>query len=86
MSELPPNLKAKYPTAKHAPMAGCARCNGTGERWYESKSPYSRSGWKPCVCIFVEHQHVKLVSDVIRTVIEQEKEVRGMLHYQIPER
>ena len=72
MSELSPELQAKYPTAKHAPLPDCPRCGGKGERWYESHSPYSRSGWKPCLCIFVEHQHVPLVSDVLSTVAQRE--------------
>lgn len=71
--ELSAELQAKYPTAKHAPLPDCPRCQGKGERWYESHSLYSHSGWKPCLCIFVEHQHVPLVSDVIRTVVEREK-------------
>ena len=71
--ELSDALKAKYPTAHHAPLADCKRCNGTGERWYESKSPYSRSGWKPCMCIFVAHEHVALVSEIFQEMIAREK-------------
>lgn len=73
MSELSPDLQTKYPTAKHAPLPDCSRCHGTGERWYESTSPYSRSGWKPCMCLFVEHQLLPLVSEMFQEMIAKEK-------------
>ncbi len=69
MDELSAELKAKYPTAHYAPLSDCERCQGKGQRWYESHSPYAHSGWLPCVCIFVRHEHVSLVLDVIRTIV-----------------
>jgi hypothetical protein len=72
--ELSAELKAKYPTAKYAPLPDCKRCHGKGERYIESP-PHSfiKEGWRPCMCIFIEHRHIPLVSDVIYTVVEQEK-------------
>ncbi len=73
--QLSEHLKAKYPTARRAPMADCEHCQGKGERWYESHSPYSRSMWRPCLCIFVRHDYVPLVSDVIRTLVARETHI-----------
>ncbi len=71
MSELSDELKAKYPKAKYAPYPDCSRCHGKGERYIE-RPPHSfiKEGWHPCLCIFIEHQDIPFVQDVIRTVVD----------------
>lgn len=72
MNELSPELQAKYPTAHHAPLPDCPRCHGKGERWVEASGPFTAK-WKPCMCIFVEHEHVGLVSEMFAEMISREK-------------
>lgn len=64
-------LKAKYPRACHAPLAGCRRCQGTGERW-QPKHELVKEGWRPCLCLFIGQADIPLVADVIRTVVKRE--------------
>ncbi len=68
----PEALKEKYPTSRHAPKPDCTRCHGRGERWVQASGPFSAK-WKPCMCIFVEHEHVELVSEMFQDVIKREK-------------
>ena len=72
MNELPDDLRAKYPTAHHAPAPDCPRCQGKGERWVEASGPFTAK-WKPCMCIFVEHQYLSVVSDMFQEMIAKEK-------------
>lgn len=74
MDELSAELRAKYPTAHHAALADCPRCHGKGERWVKASGPFTAK-WKPCLCIFVEHQHVPLVSELFQEMIVKEKAV-----------
>ena len=72
MDELSDELKAKYPTAHHAPMSDCPRCQGKGERWVEASGPFTAK-WKPCVCIFVEHEYVLLIAEMLQRMSAREK-------------
>ena len=72
MSELPAELQAKYPTAKHAPLSDCPMCHGKGERWKEARPPFTAK-WFPCMCLFVDHAHIDVVSEMFREMIAREK-------------
>lgn len=72
MDELPAELRAKYPTAHHVPMPDCPHCQGKGERWVEASGIFTAK-WMPCMCIFVEHQHVTLLSELFQKMISKEK-------------
>ena len=68
----PEALKVKYPTSRHAPKPDCTICHGRGERWVQASGLFSAK-WKPCMCIFVEHEHVGLVSEMFQDVVKREK-------------
>ncbi len=71
-NELSGELRAKYPTAHHGPMPGCPHCQGTGERWVNARGSF-KAGYRPCMCIFVEHKHVALVAEMFQEMIAREK-------------
>lgn len=46
MPTIPAELRAKYPNAKYAPIAGCLICGGVGEKMV-------RGRMLGCACIFL---------------------------------
>ncbi len=62
-------LKAKYPRACHAPLTDHKPCQGTGERWVKG-SEFVRKGNRPCMCLFVEHQHLAVVAEIFQEMVQ----------------
>lgn len=48
-------VRAVFPTAKHAPKEGCYKCDGEGM----FKVPKVDDKWHPCICVFVDHEHAE---------------------------
>lgn len=66
-------LKQKYPRAAHAPDPNCPRCGGTGQTPAKINQHLFPDGCKPCLCMYVNHEHVEFMVDVIKSVIKKDR-------------
>lgn len=58
-------LKEKYSNAQYEPLSDCAKCSGEGEIFFEGKF---LTGWKPCMCIYVEPEMLEMARSAMRQV------------------
>lgn len=61
---IPAHLTRKYKKVKYPPRKDCEWCKGRGEV-YRKPLKGLRGGWKPCMCIFVQHDQLETASKVI---------------------
>ena len=61
-------LRLKYPKARlhHEPLVTCKRCGGTGEEPPKTLPSGAQMGASPCICVFIQHDAIDLVRDVLR--------------------
>jgi hypothetical protein len=68
-------IREKYEDANYAPDPNCKKCKGAGE-WYDDREfEFFESGYRPCICIYVEHEFApdmaKMISEFAKRELEK---------------